>query len=441
MKRQLHRKRRLSAVAGVVTVSALLAACGSGGGTGDGDGADDGQVNLEFSLTGGTVPAQTQVIQDAITAFEEANDGVTIELTEVGWNNSFGQYQTRLTAGNPPDIALLAPSWVSTFMENDAFVPVDDYVDAAVLDNAYESGYDGMVGEDGKRYAVQWDASVWGMFYRTDLFEAAGLDPASPPSTWEELEAACEALAAAGYQPLSIPFSGTDPDGYFLPMLWQAGGEVVDADGNVVLDSPETLEAATFLRGLVDEGYLTDDIVANDWEATSNTFIAGDAAIMFNGPWVVGSLRDGAPELEGKWATAPYPAGPAGQATLGYPNGLAISALSEHPDVAGDFLTFLFEQGDPEKGYSYFYDFMKVTGVFGFTEDFAQTDDEFVRDPLNVPFIESAPFARNRPVTPWYEEFRQRDFAPALQELVLGTITPEEFVERAQAAAEALAGS
>lgn len=431
---ELRRKRRLSAAAGLLAVSTVLVAC-SGGGDADegtaagGDSAEE--VTLEFSLTGGTVPAQSQVIKDAIAAFEELHDGVTIELTEVGWGQSFGQYQTRLAAGNPPDIALLAPSWVSTFMQDDAFVPVDDYVDVAVLDNAYESGYDGMVGEDGMRYAVQWDASVWGMFYRTDFFEEVGLDPENPPATWEELEEASAALVAAGHQPLAIPFSGTDPDDYFLPMLWQAGGDVIGENGEIVLDSPETLEAANFLAGLVSQGYVSKDVVGNDWEGTMNTFIAGDAAMMFNGPWVVGSLKAGAPDLEGLWATAPYPAGPGGEATLGYPNGLAISALSENKEIAGEFISFLFQEGDP----SYFFEFMKVTGVFGFTRDFAATDDEFVRDPYNVPFIESVPFARNRPVTPWYEEFRQRDFDPALQELVLGSITSEQFVERVYEAA------
>jgi ABC-type glycerol-3-phosphate transport system substrate-binding protein len=430
----------------VVTAALVLSACSAGAGD-DGEGSDGAgdssggggaeEVTLEFSLTGGTVPAQAAVLDEAISAFEDANEGVTINMTEVGWNDSFGQYQTRLSAGNPPDIALLAPSWVATFMENDAFASVDEYVDPSVLDNAYESGYDGMVGEDGTRYGVQWDASIWGMFYRTDLFEAAGLDPESPPATWDELREVSAALVESGVEaPLAFPFAGTNPDDFFLPMMWQAGAEVVNEEGEVVFDSSETLEAATFLKTLVDEGYVSQDIVGQDWEATMNSFIAGDAAIMYNGPWVVGSLQSNAPELDGSWATAQYPEGPGGKGTLGYPNGLVISALSDHKEIAGDFISFLFQEGDP----SYFFEYMKVTGVFGFTKDFAETDDEFVTNPLNVPFLESVEFARNRPTVPWYEEFRQRAFTPGLQEIVLGSLTPEQFVEEATEAAEQLAG-
>lgn len=433
MQNKTKQRRLASIAAGSAAVVMILASCGSD----TGDNGSDEEVNLEFSLTGGTVPAQTQVIVDAIEAFEEANDGVTIDLTEVGWDNSFGQYQTRLTAGDPPDIALLAPGWVSTFMENDAFAPADDHVSADILDNTYEVGYDGMVGEDGTRYAVPWDASVWGMYYRTDLFEEAGLDPDSPPATWEELSEVAGTLQDEGIQPLSIPFAGTDPDSYFLPMAWQSGAEVVDEEGNPTLGTPEMIEAATYLRDLVKNEYVSDDIVGSNWEDTMNTFIAGDAAIMFNGPFAIGGIQENAPDLDGSWATAAYPAGPGGQATLGYPNGLAISDLSDHPEVAGEFIEFLFNEGDP----SYFFEFMKVTGVFGFTEDFEETDDEFVNDPLNAPFIESIPFAQNRPVTPWYEEFRQRTFVTGLQDLVLGNVTPEEFVENAQSEAENLAGS
>lgn len=433
MYEKFRRVRYLAIAAGTLAVITALAACG--GSAAGPSGSNTGDRTIEFSLTGGTAPAQTQVIKNAIAAFEKANKGVTVKLTQVGWGDAYSQYKTRLTAGNPPDIALLAPSWVSTFMKDDAFASADQYVNSAILDNAYKTGYDGMVGKDGTRYGVQWDASVWGMFYRTDLFAKAGLDPKAPPTTWEELRKDSAALAAAGIHPLAIPFNGTDPDDYFLPMMWQAGAEVVGKNGDVVLDSPQTLKAATFLSGLVKDKYLSTDVVGHDWEATMNTFIAGDAAIMFNGPWVVGSLKSGAPQLKGSWATAKYPEGPAGPATLGYPNGLVISKLSKNQRLAGEFINFLFQKGNP----NYFFEFMKASGVYGFTKDFATTNDEFVRDPLNLPFIKSIPFARNRPVTPWYEEFRQRTFDPGVQQLILGTLTPEEFVKKVQKGAQQLA--
>lgn len=421
-----------------VVTAALVAGCGGREGEEGGEETGGGDQTIEFSLTGGTVPAQTQVIKDAIAAYEEANPEATIKLTEVGWNQAYSQYQTRLQAGNPPDIALLAPSWVSTFMADDAFAPADDYVSTEILDSFYESGEDGIVGEDGTRYGVQWDASIWGMFYRTDLFQEAGLDPEQPPATWQDLMDAGEELQKADIHPLAIPFKGTDPDSYFLPMMWQAGAALVDDDGTATVDSPETLEAATYLSTLVEEGHVSKDITGQDWEGTMNTFIAGDAAIMFNGPWVVDTLRNSAPDLDGKWATAPYPVGPGGQATLGYPNALAISALSDDKELAGDFIEFLFAEREGQP--SYFFEFMKVTGVLGFTEDFAETDDEYVNDPLIKPFIESVPFARNRPIVPWYEEFRQRTFDPELQELVLGNISPEELVQRLADGAEQMAG-
>jgi ABC-type glycerol-3-phosphate transport system substrate-binding protein len=425
--------RALAPLAAILSLSLLLAGCGGS--------EPGGSQEIEFSLTGGTVPAQVQVVKDAIAAFEKANPGTKVQLTQVGWAESYGQYQTRLQAGRPPDVALLAPSWVSTFIERDAFAPVDEFVDTKILDGMVESGYNG-IEKDGEKYGVPWDASVWGMFYRKDLFQRAGLDPNKPPTTWAELADYATKLKASGVkQPFAFPFKGTDPDDYFLPFLWQAGGEVTeekDGKWTPTFDSAEAREAANFVAGLAQKGLVSKEVTGSDWEATMNGFIAGDTAMMMNGMWAIGSLQQGAPELKGKWATAAYPAGPAGQATLGYPNALVISDQSENKELSGKFIEFFFTDGEP----SWFFQYMKVTGVLGWTKDFAQTNDPFVKDPLILPLIESVPFARSRPLAPWYEELRQRHLNPNLQEMVRGTITPDEMVKRVTAGAEQLsAGS
>lgn len=427
MRRSLRTTLRLGVA--IVLLGSLAACGGSDGGAGEG--------SIEFSLTGGTVPAQVQVVKDAIADFEAQREGVTVKLTQVDWGSAYGQYQTRLQARNAPDLALLAPSWVASFLEGGAFVPVDDHIDRELLDSFFPSGYEGITDADGKRYGVPWDASIWGMFYRRDLFERAGLDPDKPPATWEELLAAAAKLKAAGINPLVFPAKATEPDDYFLPFLWQAGGDVAVKEGDGwknTADSPEMLRAATLVADMAKRGYLPKNMTDMDWEGAMNAFVAGDAAIMYNGMWAVDALRTGAPELEGKWATARSPAGSAGAVQLGYPNSLVISSQSDNPELAAEFVQFLFDQGDP----SYYFEFMKVTGVLGWTKDFADTDDPYVRDPMIQPFAQAAPEARGRPVIDWYEEFRQRTFGPSIQSLVLGDLTPEQFVEQVAAGVDAV---
>ena len=41
-----------------------------------------------------------------------------------------------------------------------------------------------------------------------------------------------------------------------VPFIWQAGGDILDADGNVIVDSAETREALSFIKSLYDEGYV-----------------------------------------------------------------------------------------------------------------------------------------------------------------------------------------
>ena len=77
-----------------------------------------------------------------------------------------------------------------------------------------------------------------------------------------------------------------------------------------------------------------------------NAFVSGQAAMMFNGMWVINVILESNPELEGKWGTAMYPAGPGGLAVYGYPNYLHISEQSRNKEAAGAFLEFLMDSSD-----------------------------------------------------------------------------------------------
>ena len=92
----------------------------------------------------------------------------------------------------------------------------DDYIGAFL---------DSVLWED-KMYGLPYDGETTGLFYRKDLFEAAGI--AEPPKTWEELEAAAQALTTEG-QYGYIMFA---PEAaYYLVPLWQNGGELLSEDG------------------------------------------------------------------------------------------------------------------------------------------------------------------------------------------------------------------
>jgi hypothetical protein len=91
-----------------------------------------------------------------------------------------------------------------------------------------------------------------------------------------------------------------------------------------------------------------------------------------------------------------------------------LTTQSEHPDVAGAFLQFLHEGHETDEP-TWHDRYMIVTGVLGWTHDFADLDDPFVTDDQIVPFIEAMEHSRNRPLVSGYEEFRQLSFNAAIQ--------------------------
>lgn len=379
----------------------------------------DEQVKLTFQYIGGTVPAQDAVINNAIAAFNEANPNITVEPVYIDWGNGHSQFYNSVMANTAPDIAMLGGTWCVEFIEMGAMAPITDYVSQELMDTFIPSGFDVMTGADGTIYGLPWDGCTWGVIYRTDLFEQAGIEHV--PTTWDELLAAGEKMKAIDKYLLTVSCAGYEVDDYYLPFLWQAGGEICERDenGNWVsaMGSEESLAAAKFYTQLVNEGYMPREITGMDFEAVLNSFTAGDTAMMVAGMWNIATLQS-MPEMDGKWATANTWAGPGGAAALSYPNTVHITSSSQHKEEAGKFLEFFYGEG--------YYDQYTITsGVFSFTKDFASS--EYAQDPMLAPFIQDSAVGRNRPATSKYEEFRQLYFCPGVQSMVAGDITPEEF--------------
>ena len=66
-----------------------------------------------------------------------------------------------------------------------------------------------------------------------------------------------------------------DLDEIYFPYLWQAGGDIVDADGNLTLDSDAALKAAEFVYSLKTEGILPESCVSRDADAVTQDFRNG----------------------------------------------------------------------------------------------------------------------------------------------------------------------
>src|SRR3712207_1146752 len=174
-----------------------------------------------------------------------------------------------------------------------------DYVEAFKTFVTYED----------KMWGLPMDGESTGLFYRTDMFEAAGID--GPPKTWEEFEQAAAALTDESKNQYGYELFATEAAYYWYPWLYQAGGDLLSEDGKeVVFTSEEAREAAEFYVGLAE--YSPKDYLNSNSYDGRVAFAEGQVGMYMAGAWFAGVLSDEFPKIEGKWATAPLPDGPAG---------------------------------------------------------------------------------------------------------------------------------
>jgi multiple sugar transport system substrate-binding protein len=262
------RGRVATVVASVAVL--VLSACGGGGG----DGGDGGPQQITV-WTGDTLPDRVAATEAIIERFTQQT-GVAVELVGVD-EDQFNQLLTSAAAaGELPDVVGSQPlAAVRTLAANDL---VDVEATAAVIEALGADSFDQraleLTREGEEQLAVPSDAWSQLLYYRRDLFEAAGL---APPTTYDEIRAAAEALNQGGV----AGFVGaTAPGDAFTQQTFEHialanGCELVDPGGAITISSPECVAAFQFYGDLTRLG----PPGAQDVDTVRASYFAGQAAM------------------------------------------------------------------------------------------------------------------------------------------------------------------
>jgi multiple sugar transport system substrate-binding protein len=191
------RRTRLAGLTGLCGALALLAGCGgaasndpgapTGGATG---GSEAGGTLVVWDFHSGDENWQSyydKVEQD----FEAAHDGVDVQLVAQPFDQYYTLIGTAIQSEEGPDL-LMFNGGAQLRDRTDALLPLDDYLGDAA---SRLTGWDAFKSDD-KTYGVPITVQGEPIYYNKAVFTAAGLDPESPPETWEDLTAACDAVAA-----------------------------------------------------------------------------------------------------------------------------------------------------------------------------------------------------------------------------------------------------
>jgi multiple sugar transport system substrate-binding protein len=170
--------------------------------------------------------------------------------------------------------------------------------------------------------------------YNKDMFDAAGVPYPKDDWTWADFLAAAKKLTKVE-NGKTVQFG---IEGFYLDTLLSSnGGRVLSKDGKkVLIDSPETIEAVTFARDLMNK-YNVQPTSAQS-QGLSNLFLSGKAAMRITGPWDWAEYNKNA---KFKWDIVPIPAGKAGNISPAAYLPIGIGKNTKHPEEAFKLLEFL----------------------------------------------------------------------------------------------------
>jgi multiple sugar transport system substrate-binding protein len=341
--RNPDRMRRAARAAAVAGAAVLLAASCSGKGGGPADqevvleGVDDGTTLTMW--TRAATEAQSQALVDAYNAGHENQ----IELSVIPTDD----YQTRVgtAAGNQelPDLFALDVVFAPNFTTAGAYLDITDRIEALGFADALAPSHLDVGTVDGRRYLVPHTLDLSVLFYNKALYEQAGLDPEAPPTTLAEFAEHARAVDALGGD-VNGTFFGGNCGGCFVftwwPTIWASGAEALNEDGTAsLLDSPEAAEVFATYRGLVEDEVVAPGHNEETGATWTGYFPEGNIGVMPMPSTMLGLMPE---DLD--IGVAPIPGVDGGQSTFVGGDSIGISANSEHPNQAWDFLRWSLEE-------------------------------------------------------------------------------------------------
>lgn len=285
-------KTRLLAAASIFAGATMLPASASA-------------VDLEFYFPVAVGGDAAGIIEEMTSAYMEENPGVNINAIYTG---SYADTTTRaITAargGNPPQLAILLSVDMFALIDEDIILPWDDFVTEAEQENWIGGFYDSFMRNSqtgGQTWGIPFQRSTPVMYYNKEAFAAAGLDPETPPATWDEMVEMGQQLTLRDDSGnvtqwgVRIPSSGF-PSWLFTGLVASNGqdGLANDAGTEVYFDTPEVIGALEYLVSLASEHEIMAPGIL-DWGATPRAFMDGESAIAWTTTGNLTNIRNNAP--------------------------------------------------------------------------------------------------------------------------------------------------
>jgi multiple sugar transport system substrate-binding protein len=290
------------------------------------------------------VPADEDVFRANAKRFTDKT-GIEVKVDFVSWEDINQQTAVTANSGAGPDVIIGFND--SPHIYVDKIIELSDV--AEYLGERY-GGWMFLAEKYGKRYktnnwiGLPFGASGGPLVYRKSIVTAAGYERV--PEDHAGYLALCQKLKAGG-KPAGFALGNAvgDGNGFANWLLWSFNAQLLDEDGNIVINSKETVAALKYLKEL----YPTFIAGTPSWNDVSNNraYSAQDISLTANGVSLYFSLKND-PALKAVADDTEHQFLPKGVAKSSPMAGLTLNAMvfkhSQYPNAAKAFLQFMLEK-------------------------------------------------------------------------------------------------
>jgi len=303
------------------------------------------EVTLTVWFLSGS-PEEVNLMQEMANQFAEANPGVTVDFSNMGFDDMNTSLRLALDGGTGPDVAYASPG----AQHGTQYAAAGHLLDLTQI--AEERGWTEKYSESviahyniDKLFQMPFDLVTVGSYYNEEIFTELGL---TPPETFEEMDAALAAIKEAGITPIAVGAL----DNWPLAHVWsqivhttvpiETLGKLESGDPNESYMDPAFVKATTKFKEWADAGYFQDDVLATAYMDGNNLFINTDAAMNIGGTWNNGTFSV-QPEFQVRFFPTPQldPSIPWHMGGFTPNNAWMVPVYGEHQDVAVDFVDYM----------------------------------------------------------------------------------------------------
>jgi len=287
-----------------------------------------------------------EAAKELASRFEKENPNIKVEVVGLPWAGMFDKILSALQTESPPDVVDVAVAWNQPLAALGLVVNLDPYAKELDLTDFYKAALDTATYK-GSLYGIPFRIEVGALMWNKKLFKEAGLDPEKPPTTWDELYEYAKKLTIPGRTyAVSYGFGEKMHAVYeFVIFLWGNGGDILDSEyKKAVFNSPEGIEALSFLTKLYQEGLMPKEAVSLTRDDMFDSYFLTEKSAMHHaGLYHLPKIKEKNPELYKNIGIAPIYKQSKGHVQYVQIGGWnrVIAKNSKNQDAAWKFIKFL----------------------------------------------------------------------------------------------------